>query len=78
MISNIINPQSTASRPQILDDVPSAELLIEDLGRPPVTPPSLEPPIATCTKFVRTPELAFLLTNINRKKVFELKKLALD
>jgi hypothetical protein len=46
-ISNtIINPQSTVSRPQILDDVPSAELLIEDLGRPPVTPPSLEPPIA--------------------------------
>ncbi|KAF8811317.1 hypothetical protein BYT27DRAFT_7221647 [Phlegmacium glaucopus] len=45
-ISNIVNsPQSTTSRPQILDDTPS-ERPFEDRGRPPVTPSSLEPQIA--------------------------------
>ena len=53
-IPNIINPQSSASRPQILDDIRSAEHLIEDLARPPVTSPSLEPQIAETSSKRRT------------------------
>jgi hypothetical protein len=45
-ISNIItSPQSSASRPQALDDTHSAPPS-EHRGRPPVTPPALEPQIA--------------------------------
>ena len=52
-ISNIIDSQSTASRPQTLDDIRSDERLIEDRGRP-VTPPSLEPQIAESSSKRRT------------------------
>ena len=52
--SNIINsPQSTTTRPQNIDEIPS-EHPSENRSRPPVTPPSLEPQIAESSSRRRT------------------------
>jgi hypothetical protein len=53
-IPNIINsPQSTTSRPQILDDI-SSDRPFEDRSRQPATSPSLEPQIAESSTRRRT------------------------